>query len=93
MYITLISAIRAAQRSVHITTAYFAPDSRLLEVIAGTAAEINAVVVGRGFAAGVERLFHRDPELSRHITLAQWRRRALPERFMEFLGRLTERLM
>jgi cardiolipin synthase len=165
VYVTLISEIRAAQRSVHITTAYFAPDPQLLEALAGAArrgvdvvlilpsrndfwpalytgrsyyreilspgvriferehallhaktavidgrwstigstnldwrslslnAEINAVVVGRGFAAEMERLFHRDLELSRHITLAQWRRRAPPERFMEFLGRLTERLM
>lgn len=165
VYVTLVSAIRAARRSVHITTAYFAPDPQLLEALAGAArrgvdvvlilpsqndfwpalytgrsyyrellsagvriferehallhaktavidgrwstigstnldwrslslnAEINAVVVGRGFAAEMERLFHRDLELSRHITLAQWRRRAPPERFMEFLGRLTERLM
>lgn len=37
VYITLISAIRNAQRSVHITAAYFAPDEQLLDALKDTA--------------------------------------------------------
>lgn len=37
VYITLVSAIRNAQRSVHITTAYFAPDTQLLQALADAA--------------------------------------------------------
>lgn len=37
VYITLVSAIRNAQRSVHITAAYFAPDEQLLDALKDTA--------------------------------------------------------
>jgi cardiolipin synthase len=38
IYVTLVSAIRNAARSVYLTTAYFAPDPQTLEALKGAAA-------------------------------------------------------
>jgi cardiolipin synthase len=165
IYITLISVIRNAQRSVHITAAYFAPDPQLSNALIDAArrgvdvtlilpsqsdfwpvlytgrshyqellsagvkiferqdallhaktavvdgiwstigstnldwrslslnAEVNAVIIGKGFAEQMENLFQSDLRHSKLITLPQWRQRPLSERLKEWFGRITGRLM
>lgn len=165
VYLTLMSAIRSARRSVHVTTAYFAPDPQLLRALMDAArrgidvtlllpgrtdiwptmyaarsyydellsagvkiyerrhallhaktavvdgvwttigstnldwlslsqnAEVNAVLVGTGFAAQMEALFHADLHRSERIKLEGWRRRSFAERFKEWVARLGARLM
>jgi cardiolipin synthase len=165
VYIALISAISNAQRSVHLTAAYFAPDPQLLHALTDAArrgvdvtlilpsrsdfwpvlytgrsyyhellaagvkiyerkdallhaktavidgvwatigstnldwrslslnAEVNAVIIGRNFSKQMERLFRRDLQRSRRITLAYWNHRSLFERVKELFGRVTGPLM
>lgn len=49
-------------------------------------AEANLNVHDAGFAAEHERLFAKDLELSREITLATWQRRPMSEKFWGLLG-------
>jgi phosphatidylserine/phosphatidylglycerophosphate/cardiolipin synthase-like enzyme len=50
--------------------------------------EINAVILGRGFAAQMEVMFANDLALSDAIVLEHWRRRPLLWRVNEQLGRI-----
>ncbi len=47
--------------------------------------ELNAVILGRDFAAKMEKLFQKDLQNSDRITPRNWKRRSIPERFMEML--------
>lgn len=49
--------------------------------------EINAVVLGRGFARQVESMFQRDLAQSTPVTLEQWQRRPVSVRLKEWLAR------
>ena len=51
--------------------------------------EINAVVLGRGFARQMEAMFAADLAESDAITLAQWKRRSLLQRLKEQMARLA----
>ena len=160
IYLTLISAISHAERRVHLTIAYFAPDAQLLKALADAARrgvdvvlvlpsysdsgaifnlgrsyytqmlrsgvkiyelrgavmhaktvcidgvwstigstnldwrsflhndEINAVILGRGFAAQMEAMFAADIGESERITPGQWRHRSWMFRLKERLARL-----
>ncbi|MFA5939866.1 MAG: phospholipase D-like domain-containing protein [Sinimarinibacterium sp.] len=160
IYLTLMSAISQAEREVHLTIAYFAPDEQLLKALTDAAArgvdvalvlpsysdswpifhlgrshytellragvtiherrsavmhaktacidgvwstigstnldwrsflhnnEINAVILGRGFAAQMEAMFEADLAQSETITLEHWRHRGLRVRVMEWAARL-----
>jgi len=50
--------------------------------------EINAVVLGRGFAAQMETMFAQDLTESEEITLDQWRHRSWILRFKEQMARI-----
>ena len=50
--------------------------------------EINAVVLGRGFAAQMETMFDRDLAQSDAITLDQWKHRSWMLRFQEQMARI-----
>ncbi len=50
--------------------------------------EINAVILGRGFAAQMKAMFARDLTESEQITLDQWRHRSLILRFKERMARI-----
>jgi cardiolipin synthase len=52
--------------------------------------ELDAVILGPEFATQMQAAFAKDLEASSRITLEQWRRRTLDQRFMEALGRLWE---
>jgi cardiolipin synthase len=41
----------------------------------------------------MNRLFERDRDASRRVTLEEWRRRGLNDRAMETLSRLMERML
>ena len=160
IYLTLLSAISHAEREVHLTIAYFAPDPQLLKALTDAAArgvevrlvlpshsdswatfhlgrshyrkllrggvgiyerrgavmhaktacidgvwstigstnldwrsflhndEINAVVLGRGFAAQMEAMFAADLAQSDTITLDAWSDRGLVNRVKEWTARL-----
>ncbi len=50
IYVTLISAIRNAEKNVYITDAYFAPDSQMLEALEGAAkrgVDVRLLLPGR----------------------------------------------
>jgi cardiolipin synthase len=161
IYLTLISAINSAQRNVHLTIAYFAPDAQLREALASAARrgvevrlvlpsftdsspifhlgrsyytellqsgisiyerrgaimhaktasidgvwstvgstnldwrsflhndEINAVVLGRGFATAMDAMFRHDVSNSDVITLEQWKKRPLLLRIKERMARIA----
>jgi len=50
--------------------------------------EINAVILGRGFAAQMEAMFAEDLQESVEIVLDQWRRRSLGDRMKERAARI-----
>ena len=50
--------------------------------------EVNAVIVGKDFAGKMEAMFENDLRNSKKITLKQWRKRSIFERFKESLARL-----
>jgi cardiolipin synthase len=50
--------------------------------------EVNAVILGRGFAAQMEAMFARDLEKSNPISLEEWEKRPLTDQFAEWFGRL-----
>ncbi|MGE0098072.1 MAG: cardiolipin synthase [Hydrogenophaga sp.] len=52
--------------------------------------ELNAVVLGADFGAQVQAMFDRDLAGSSEITLAQWKRRSIDNRFLEGFARLWE---
>lgn len=160
IYLTLISAISHAEKSVQLTIAYFAPDPQLRKALIGAAQrgvevtlvlpsytdswaifhlgrshytellrggvriferrgaimhaktasidgvwstigstnldwrsflhndEINAVILGRGFAAQMETMFAQDLKESSAITLKEWQHRSLAVRMKEMLARI-----
>lgn len=160
IFLTLISAISHAEREVHLTIAYFAPDPQLLKALTDAARrgvevqlvlpsysdswpifhlgrsyytkllrggvriyerhgavmhaktacidgvwstigstnldwrsflhndEINAVILGRSFAAQMETMFAEDLKQSEAIALDQWRRRSLLLRLKEQMARI-----
>jgi cardiolipin synthase len=160
IYLTLMSAISHAEREVHLTIAYFAPDPQLLKALTDAAQrgvevklvlpshsdswpifhlgrshythllrggvkiyqrrgpvmhaktacidgvwstigstnldwrsflhndEINAVVLGRGFAAQMEAMFAQDLTESDAITLDKWRHRSWILRLKEQMARI-----
>jgi cardiolipin synthase len=160
IYLTLLSAISHAEREVHLTIAYFAPDPQLLKALTDAAQrgvevslvlpsnsdswaifhlgrsyysrllrggvsiherrgavmhaksvcidgvwstigstnmdwrsflhndEINAVVLGRGFAVQMEAMFAADLAESNTITLERWRDRGWMNRLKEWTARL-----
>lgn len=160
IYLTLLSAITHAEREVHLTIAYFAPDPQLLKALIDAARrgvevslvlpsytdswpifhlgrsyytrllkrgvriyerrgavmhaktacidgvwssigstntdwrsflhndEINAVILGRGFAAQMEAMFAQDIAESESISLARWRDRPWSNRVKEWTARL-----
>ncbi|CAB3712378.1 putative cardiolipin synthase YwiE [Achromobacter ruhlandii] len=51
VYLTLMSAFESAQRSIHITMAYFVPDPAFVDVLAGAAQRgVDVVLVLPGFS-------------------------------------------
>lgn len=162
IYLTLLSAITHAERKVHFTIAYFAPDPQLLKALTDAARrgvevklvlpsytdswpifnlgrshytellksgvqiyerrgavmhaktacidgvwstvgstnldwrsflhndEINAVILGRSFAAQMEAMFAKDLAESSVITLASWKTRPWINRLKEQTARLGE---
>jgi len=52
--------------------------------------EVNAVILGRGFASQMEVLFEKDIEDSHQIRLEQWEKRNFSERAKEWLARLLQ---
>lgn len=160
IYLTLLSAITHAERSVHLTIAYFAPDSQLIKALTDAARrgvtvslvlpsnsdtgavfhlgrshytrllrggvklyerrgpvmhaktacidgvwstvgstnldwrsflhndEINAVIVGRSFAAQMDAMFAADVQESQEISLESWQRRPWLLRIKEQAARL-----
>lgn len=163
VYLTLMSAFESAQRSIHITMAYFVPDPAFVDALAAAARrgvdvvlvlpgfsdsslvfhagrshytrllqagvklyerrdallhaktavvdgvwstvgssnmdwrsfalnyEVNAVVLGADFGAGMEALFQRDVAASVRISPGAWQARGVDDRFMEFFSRMFER--
>lgn len=53
--------------------------------------ELNAVVLGRDFAAQMETMFHADLAHSDRVELDQWRERPFSLRSLEWAARLVER--
>jgi len=52
--------------------------------------EVNAVILGRDFAAELEAMFGRDIEDSHQIHLEHWKKRSVSERAKEWLARLLQ---
>jgi len=46
--------------------------------------EVNAVIVGSGFARQLEQLFERDLQNAHELSLQQWRKRSFGEKLKEF---------
>jgi cardiolipin synthase len=160
IYLTLMSAINNAERTVHLTVAYFAPDRQLRDALTAAARrgvevqlvlpsysdswaifslgrsyyselmragvgiyerrgslmhaktacidgiwstigstnldwrsflhndEINAVIIGTGFARQMDAMFAQDIDQSNRIELKDWRRRPLSARVKEQLARI-----
>jgi cardiolipin synthase len=55
--------------------------------------ELNAVVLGPDFAAGMQGAFERDLADSKAVTLEEWRRRPLADRIREAAARAWARLL
>ncbi len=53
--------------------------------------EINAVILGQGFGSEMKRMFEKDMDASRLVTLDEWRRRSIGLRIKEFAARLFSR--
>jgi cardiolipin synthase len=52
--------------------------------------EVNAVILGRDFAAEMEAMFDKDVEESNQIQLEQWKKRPFSDRAKEWLARLLQ---
>ena len=52
--------------------------------------EVNAIVLGRRFAALLERLFRADVNDAKPVLLSDWRRRPLADRAVEALSRVVD---
>lgn len=52
--------------------------------------ELNVVVMDPAFGENMESAFDEDLRDSKRVTLEQWRKRPLSDRFMEWLGRMAE---
>lgn len=52
--------------------------------------EVNAIVLGMGFARSMEAQFVRDMKGSRSVTLEDWKKRPLTQKLQEVLGRSVE---
>lgn len=52
--------------------------------------EVNAVVLGRGFGAAMEGMFHDDVAAARRIDRRQWEQRPLAQRVREWMSRAFE---
>jgi cardiolipin synthase len=52
--------------------------------------EVNAIVLGQGFAARMERQFDADVEAARAVRFEDWRRRPLRDRVFETLSRWAD---
>ena len=52
--------------------------------------EVNAVILGRDFAAEMETMFQKDVENSHQIRLEEWEKRPFSERAKEWLARLLQ---
>ncbi|GAB3416053.1 cardiolipin synthase [Massilia agilis] len=52
--------------------------------------ELNVVVMDPAFGRDMESAFNEDLRDSKEVTLAQWRKRPLKDRFMEMIGRMAE---
>ncbi len=52
--------------------------------------EVNAVILGRDFAAEMETMFEKDVENSHQICLEEWKERPFSERAKEWLARLLQ---
>jgi len=52
--------------------------------------EVNAIILGRDFAAEMGRMFQQDIEDSRQIHLEQWKTRPFSDRAKEWLARLLQ---
>ncbi len=52
--------------------------------------EVNAVILGRDFAAQMEAMFRKDVERSHQIHLKQWEKRPFSERAKEWLARFLQ---
>ncbi len=55
--------------------------------------EINAVVLGGRFATQMENLFRIDRAAAHAVDLSEWESRGIRPRFMQFWGRVFERLL
>ncbi len=53
--------------------------------------EINAIVLGDDFGQETEALFQRDVAAAVKVEPAEWKKRGIGPRFMELIGRVTER--
>jgi len=52
--------------------------------------EVNAIILGRGFANEMEAMFEKDLENSHQIHLEQWKKRSSSERLREWFSRLLQ---
>ncbi|HEV8391846.1 MAG TPA: phospholipase D-like domain-containing protein [Dongiaceae bacterium] len=55
--------------------------------------EVEAIVLGRKTAAGLERVFEEDRAQAKEISLEQWRKRPLPDRLGDFFQRSLQYLL
>lgn len=55
--------------------------------------EINAVILGDRFATQMENLFRIDRAAAQAVSLEQWENRGIRPRFMQFWGRIFERML
>ena len=55
--------------------------------------EIDAIILGQDFGSQMETMFKGDVAKSRTITLENWRRRGVGERFREIKAKLVEQLL
>ena len=52
--------------------------------------EVNVIILGRGFAQEMERMFQADLEQSEEILLTQWKKRPFRDRLREWFTRLVQ---
>ncbi len=55
--------------------------------------EVNAIVLGRDFAKGVEQAFQRERENSTKVSLNEWKKRALKDRVLQTYSNLLRPLL
>jgi cardiolipin synthase len=53
--------------------------------------EINAVILGQDFGSQMKMMFEKDTDVSRLVTLEEWRKRSIGPRIKEFAARLLSR--